>query len=47
MANIPRRVPYQGFTSNAMAVIEPSGAAWFDALEVSLDKRFSRGLQFL
>jgi hypothetical protein len=46
-ANIAARVPFQGFTSSGLTDIEPSGAAWYNALNVSLDKRFSHGLQFL
>jgi hypothetical protein len=47
VANIAQRVPFQGFTSAALTDIEPSGAAWYNALNVSLEKRFSHGLQFL
>ncbi len=47
VANIPLRVPYQGFTSSGMTDIEASGANWYNALDVSLEKRFSHGLQFL
>jgi hypothetical protein len=47
VANIPQRVPIEGFTSSGLTDIEPSGAAWYNALNVSLDKRFSHGLQFL
>ncbi len=47
VANIAQRVPFLGFTSNTMQDIEPSGAAWYNALNVSLEKRFSHGLQFL
>ncbi|HLJ46248.1 MAG TPA: carboxypeptidase regulatory-like domain-containing protein [Bryobacteraceae bacterium] len=47
VANIPLRVPYQGFTSSGLTDIEPSGAAWYNALDVSLSKRYSYGLQFL
>jgi hypothetical protein len=46
-ANIAARVPLQGFTSSGLTDIEPSGAAWYNGLAVSLDKRFSHGLQFL
>jgi hypothetical protein len=46
-ANIAARVPFLGFTSSALTDIEPSGASWYNALNVSLDKRFSHGLQFL
>ncbi len=47
VANIAQRVPFLGFTAAAMQDIEPSGAAWYNALNVSLEKRFSHGLQFL
>ena len=47
VANIPLRVPYQGFTSSGLTDIEPAGANWYNALDVSLEKRFSHGLQFL
>ncbi|HEV2687414.1 MAG TPA: hypothetical protein VGV35_02635, partial [Bryobacteraceae bacterium] len=47
VANIAQRVPIEGFTSSGLTDIEPSGAAWYNALDVSLDKRFSHGLQFL
>jgi hypothetical protein len=47
VANIPLRVPYQGFTSSGLTDIEPSGANWYSALDVSLEKRFNHGLQFL
>jgi len=47
VANIAQRVPFLGFTSSALTDIEPSGAAWYNGLNVSLDKRFSHGLQFL
>jgi outer membrane receptor protein involved in Fe transport len=47
VANIAQRVPFQGFSSSQLTDIEPSGASWYNALNVSLDKRFSHGLQFL
>jgi hypothetical protein len=46
-ANIAARVPFQGFTSSGLTDIENAGAAWYNALAASLDKRFSHGLQFL
>ena len=46
-ANIAQRVPFLGFTAAAMQDIEPSGAAWYNGLNVALEKRFSHGLQFL
>jgi hypothetical protein len=45
-ANIPLRVPIEGFGSLATQ-IESEGASWYNALEVSVNKRFSHGLQFL
>jgi len=48
LANVPLRVPYQGFSSSQMFEIESaSGYAWYNSLEVSLSKRFSHGIQFL
>ena len=47
VANIPLRVPYQGFTSSGLTDLESSGASWYNALNVSVEKRLSHGLQFL
>ena len=47
VANVPLRVPYQGFTSATMYDIESNGESWYNALNASLEKRFSHGLQFL
>jgi len=44
--NIQQRVPYVGFSSNPMSQIESGAASWYNALLVSLNKRFSHGLQF-
>jgi hypothetical protein len=44
-ANIQSRVPYIGFSSSLMEQIESGGASWYNALLVSLNKRFSHGLQ--
>jgi hypothetical protein len=46
-ANIAARVPFEGFTSSGLTDIANNGAAWYNALAASLDKRFSHGLQFL
>lgn len=46
IANIPLRVPYEGWDPTLMEQIESSGASWYNALLVSLNKRFSQGLQF-
>jgi|HubBroStandDraft_1064217.scaffolds.fasta_scaffold14399_1 hypothetical protein len=44
-ANIQQRVPYQGFSSSLMEQIGSGAASWYNALLVSLNKRFSHGLQ--
>lgn len=45
VANIPLRVPFEGWSSSQMQYIESSGASWYNALLVGLTKRFSHGLQ--
>jgi hypothetical protein len=45
-ANIQQRVPYIGFSSSLMEQIGSDAASWYNALLVSLNKRFSHGLQF-
>ncbi|MBV9301063.1 MAG: carboxypeptidase regulatory-like domain-containing protein [Acidobacteriaceae bacterium] len=49
IANIPLRLPYIGFASDASSLneIQAAGFSWYNALEASLTKRFSNGLQFL
>jgi len=47
LANIPLRVPIEGFDPIFALFIEPGGASWYNALGASLSKRFSHGLQFL
>jgi Carboxypeptidase regulatory-like domain/TonB dependent receptor len=45
-ANIQDRVPYPGFAANLMDQIGSGAASWYNALLVSLNKRFSHGLNF-
>jgi Carboxypeptidase regulatory-like domain/TonB dependent receptor/TonB-dependent Receptor Plug Domain len=45
LENIQSRVPFIGFSSSLMSQIESGGASWYNALLVSLNKRFSHGLQ--
>jgi len=45
LANLALRVPYEGFSPYTMTQIESDGASWYNALLVSLNKRFSHGLQ--
>ncbi len=48
VANVPLRVPIEGWASYpGIQEIESAGASWYNSLEVSLNKRFSNGLQFL
>jgi hypothetical protein len=46
IGNIPLRVPYEGWSSGDLILIESNGAAWYNSLQASLSKRFSHGLQF-
>jgi hypothetical protein len=45
LANLALRVPYEGFSPYTMTQIESDGSSWYNALLVSLNKRFSHGLQ--
>jgi len=47
LANLPLRTPILGFSPGSLDQIESEGAFWYNALEASLTKRISRGLQFL
>ncbi len=46
-ANLGERQPYLGFAPNGALEIESTGSSSYNALEASLSKRFSHGLQFL
>ncbi|MBV8895813.1 MAG: carboxypeptidase regulatory-like domain-containing protein [Acidobacteriaceae bacterium] len=46
-ATLLQRTPYQGFLPAGVNIIESEGSNWYNAMEVSLNKRFSHGLQFL
>jgi Carboxypeptidase regulatory-like domain/TonB-dependent Receptor Plug Domain len=47
VANISQRVPVPGIPPDQLALVESEGTSSFNDLEVSLNKRLSRGLQFL
>jgi len=47
VANIPLRVPIMGIPATGLQEVQSEGASWYNGLEVSLTKQFSRGLQFL
>ena len=46
LANLAQRSPFLGFSNDATE-LQTEGAMWYNALQVSLNKRFSHGLQFL
>jgi len=47
LANLQDRLPVQGFSTASWTQIASEGSSWYNALEASLTKRFSHGLQFL
>ncbi len=47
VGNIPLRVPIEGFNVNGIGLYEPAGHGMYNSLQVSLNKHFSHGLQFL
>jgi hypothetical protein len=44
--NVTQRTPVPGISTSAFQ-ITPTGSSWYNAMAVSLNKRFSKGLQFL
>ncbi len=47
LANLPLRVPVEGFAVSSWRQVNSEGASWYNGLEASLTKRFSHGVQFL
>jgi hypothetical protein len=47
LANIPLRVPYEGWNPGGLLINEPGGEASYNGLQASLNKHFSHGLNFL
>ena len=47
LANLPLRLPVEGFEPADSLQLQTSGSSWYNAAQVSLTKRFSNGLQFL
>jgi hypothetical protein len=45
LSNVMLRVPFQGWDPANFVQIESAGASWYNALLVSLNKRFSHGVQ--
>ena len=47
LANIALRVPVPGIRPDSLRLLESEGESWYDALEASLTKQLSHGIQFL
>lgn len=47
IANIRGRVPVPGVPPDSLLIMESEGSSWYNALELSLTKRLSHGLEFL
>ena len=47
LANVSSRVPILGIPADSLQEMESEGSSWYNALEVSLTKRLSKGVQFL
>lgn len=47
VANIPQRVPFQGWTASGLQQVQSKGGMRYNGLEASLTRRFSNGIQFL
>ena len=47
LANMGVRVPIPGIRPDALRELESEGSSWYNALEASLTKRLSHGLEFL
>jgi Carboxypeptidase regulatory-like domain/TonB dependent receptor/TonB-dependent Receptor Plug Domain len=47
VANVSSRVPILGIPADSLVEMESEGSSWYNALEASLTKRLSSGLQFL
>ena len=47
VANVPLRVPYEGWNPGGLLYIQSNGEAWYNSLQASAVKHFSHGLQFL
>jgi len=45
--NVRLRAPFLGFVPSSLTQVEASASSWYNAMAVSLTKRFSQGLQFL
>jgi len=46
VANIPLRVPYEGWTANTMYLFKTGGEAWYNALQASLTQRLRHRFQY-
>jgi hypothetical protein len=46
VANVPLRVPYQGWTPSSMTYFRTDGEAWYSALQTSLTQKFRHSFQY-
>jgi hypothetical protein len=46
VANVAQRVPYEGFAPASFSVENTDASAWYNALQATLSKSLSHGLQF-
>ena len=47
VANIGQRLPVQGIAPESFDAVESEGSSWYNGLEASLNKQWSKGLQML
>jgi hypothetical protein len=46
VANIPLRVPYEGWTPSSMSYFRTDGEAWYSSLQASLTQKFKHSFQY-
>jgi hypothetical protein len=46
VANVPLRVPYEGWTPSSMSYFRTDGEAWYSSLQASLTQKFKHSFQY-
>jgi hypothetical protein len=46
LANLPQRVPVEGFSASGPDYMETEGASWYNSAQVTVSQRLNHGLQF-